>query len=73
MSEGGVIERAAISFSSMEDLAIGCARGNNGGEWGSHYTEEQKEFWRGFAQALYDKVKQDILVRLLDDAFGPKT
>lgn len=36
----------------IEQYAIRCARGNNGGEWSTHYTEEQKEFWRAFVRDL---------------------
>lgn len=36
----------------IEALAIECARGNNGGEWATHYTDEQKEFWRSFVRKM---------------------
>lgn len=35
-----------------EQLAIKAAKGNNGGEWATHYTEEQKEYWRNFVKDL---------------------
>lgn len=36
----------------IERFAIRCARGNNGGEWATHYTDEQKEFWRQFVRDM---------------------
>ena len=37
----------------IEQFAIRAAKGNNGGEWATHYTEEQKEFWRQFVRELF--------------------
>lgn len=36
----------------IEQFAIRAAKGNNGGEWATHYTEEQKEYWRQFVHEL---------------------
>ena len=36
----------------IERFAIRAAKGNNGGEWATHYTEEQKDYWRTFAADL---------------------
>jgi hypothetical protein len=36
----------------IEQFAIRAAKGNNGGEWSTHYTEEQKEYWRQFVRDL---------------------
>ena len=36
----------------IEPYAIRCARGNNGGEWATHYNEDQKNFWRAFVRDL---------------------
>ena len=45
----------------VERFAIRCAKGNNGGEWASHYTEDQKNFWRSFVNDLIvDLVASDI-------------
>ena len=33
----------------IEKTAITMAVGNNGGEWATHYTHEQKGFWRSRA------------------------
>ena len=38
----------------VEQFAIRCALGNNGGEWAEHYTPEQKEHWRQFVRELAD-------------------
>lgn len=42
---------------TIERYAIRCARGNNGGEWATHYTEDQKEFWRTFVRDLVGELK----------------
>lgn len=44
--------RQLLSADKIEGYAIRCAKGNNGGEWESHYTEEQKEHWRQFVRDL---------------------
>lgn len=36
----------------LEALAIKAARGNNGGTWADHYTEDHKKFWRQFVREL---------------------
>lgn len=36
----------------VEKMAVRCALGNNGGEWATHYTGDQKEFWRKFVRDL---------------------
>ncbi len=36
----------------IEALAIRAAKGNNGGEWATHYTEGQKDYWRQFVRDL---------------------
>lgn len=49
------VDKATFTFFDDEDIerfAIRCARGNNGGEWATHYTEEQKQFWRLFVRDL---------------------
>jgi hypothetical protein len=40
-----------------ETFAIRCALGNNGGTWGQHYTDEQKEYWRRFVRDLIVHIK----------------
>lgn len=40
----------------LEHFAIRCAKGNNGGEWATHYTEDQKNFWRSFVRHLYSEI-----------------
>ena len=41
----------------VETYAIRCAKGNNGGEWASHYTEDQKNFWRKFISDLVGELE----------------
>lgn len=36
----------------IDEFAKRCAKGNNGGEWADHYTEEQKNVWRTFVRDL---------------------
>ena len=40
----------------IERYAIRCAKGNSGGEWATHYTADQKEFWRKFVRDLVDEL-----------------
>jgi hypothetical protein len=44
----------------LESYAIRCAKGNNGGEWATHYTEEQKNFWRNFVKGLAADLDAEI-------------
>lgn len=41
----------------IEQFAIRAALGNNGGQWATHYTEEQKEHWRRFVRELAEQIK----------------
>ena len=41
-----------LSDDQIEAFAIRAAKGNNGGEWATHYTETQKEYWRQFVRDL---------------------
>lgn len=50
----------------VEQFAIICALGNNGGEWAEHYTEEQKEHWRKFVRDLAGQVRQAHRLRMVD-------
>jgi hypothetical protein len=36
----------------IERFAIRAAKGNNGGEWATHYTEDQKQHWRDFVRDM---------------------
>jgi hypothetical protein len=49
-----------LTDEQIEELAIRCAKGNNGGEWATHYTEDQKNFWRGFVRGLEDSILERI-------------
>jgi hypothetical protein len=51
---------------TMEELAIKAARGNNGGTWADHYTEEQKNFWRAFVQELV-AAEREACAQIADD------
>lgn len=42
----------------IEKFAIRCAKGNNGGEWEMHYTEDQKNYWRQFMRDLVAALRQ---------------
>lgn len=41
----------------IEHFAIRAAKGNNGGEWATHYTDAQKEFWRQFVRDLISQLE----------------
>lgn len=45
-----------LSDELIDRFAIRCAKGNNGGEWAMHYTEEQKNFWRRFVRELAENI-----------------
>jgi hypothetical protein len=49
-----------LSPEQLEAHAIRCAKGNNGGEWATHYTEEQKNYWRGFVRQIAADLGADI-------------
>lgn len=38
----------------IEKLAIKMTRLNNGGEWHTHYTEDQKNLWRAIAEEIVE-------------------
>jgi hypothetical protein len=44
----------------LENYAVRCAKGNNGGEWATHYTEEQKNYWRRFVAQIAADLGADI-------------
>ena len=44
----------------IEKWAIKLALGNNGGEWATHYTEEQKDLWRKRARELFKDLVDNI-------------
>lgn len=56
--------RSMIGEMVMDDLiekwAIKLALGNNGGEWATHYTEEQKNLWRKRAKELFKDLIDNI-------------
>ncbi len=41
-----------LSDEQIEAFAIRAAKGNNGGEWATHYVEKHKEYWRQFVRDL---------------------
>lgn len=43
----------------LEEFAIRAALGNNGGTWAAHYTDQQKEHWRGWVRALEGEVNKE--------------
>jgi hypothetical protein len=49
-----------LASDRVESFAIRCAKGNNGGEWATHYTEDQKNFWRDFVRDLAADLGADI-------------
>lgn len=47
-----VTAEVSLAPESVEALAIRAAKGNNGGQWATHYTEGQREHWRQFVRDL---------------------
>ena len=45
----------------IEKYAIIMALGNNGGEWATHYTEEQKNVWRKRVEQLIEDIKLELV------------
>lgn len=46
---------------TIERFAIRAALGNNGGTWAEHYTEAQKEHWRGFVRAMREDLRAEMV------------
>lgn len=46
-----------LSDEQVELFAIRAAKGNNGGNWSEHYTEEQKDYWRRFVRDLASTIR----------------
>lgn len=45
-----IVEAVGKEYDALiERVAMRSAVANNGGEWATHFTEEQKEHWRKFA------------------------
>lgn len=45
-----------LDDATVERFAIRCAFGNNGGEWETHYKDEQKNVWRQFVRDLVSAI-----------------
>jgi hypothetical protein len=45
-----------LTDDQVEFFAIRAAKGNNGGEWATHYTETHKEFWRNFVRGMVEEI-----------------
>jgi hypothetical protein len=56
----------------LESYAIRCAKGNNGGEWATHYNEDQKNFWRVFVRDLAKDIVNDFAHALIMDMTSEK-
>lgn len=41
-----------LDEATINDFAIRAAKGNNGGEWATHYTETHKRYWRAFVRDI---------------------
>jgi hypothetical protein len=53
-------ERPSLASDQLEAFAIRCAKGNNGGEWATHYNEDQKNFWRDFVRQIAVDIGAEI-------------
>ena len=45
----------------IEKVARTMALGNNGGDWATHYTEEQQNLWRERAKEIIELVKEGLV------------
>jgi hypothetical protein len=46
---------------TIENIAIKMAENKNGGKWPTHYTEQQKDFWRNKAKEIFEIVKEALV------------
>ncbi len=46
-----------LSDEQIELFAIRAAKGNNGGKWSEHYTDDQKDYWRRFVRDLAGSIR----------------
>jgi hypothetical protein len=60
-------EQLSLSDDKMEEFAIRCARGNNSGDWSSHYTEDQKNFWRKFVRELVSDIEYAVSMQKISN------
>jgi hypothetical protein len=44
----------------IDIFARRAAKGNNGGDWAEHYTEDQKEFWRRFVRDMETTMREYV-------------
>jgi hypothetical protein len=51
----------------LEEFAMRCALGNNGGAWATHYTEDQKAHWRKFVSELYSALEDEAVEAYKED------
>ena len=56
-----------LTTEMVERFATRCALGNNGGDWATHYTEDQKEYWRKFVKDLAKAIDKAIEEALIDE------
>ena len=46
----------------VENFAIRAAKGNNGGDWAKHYTEDHKNYWRDFVRDLETAIAKTAIL-----------
>lgn len=49
-----------LNAETIEIFAIRAAKGNNGGEWATHYNEDQKNYWRTFVRDMEASIIAEI-------------
>ena len=49
-----------LDEATINDFAIRAAKGNNGGEWATHYTETHKRYWRAFVRDIEAAIRAQI-------------
>lgn len=55
-----ILRKETLTEKLTEKYAIKMALGNNGGEWSTHYTTEQKNVWRKLARELIEEVEYSL-------------
>jgi hypothetical protein len=50
-----------LNDETIELFAIRAAKGNNGGEWATHYNEDQKDYWRTFVRDMAASLQHAVI------------
>lgn len=56
-----------LTDDQVEMFAIRAAKGNNGGEWATHYADEHKEYWRTFVRSIAATIEETACGNIASD------